>query len=161
MENLTNETSCVEIEELRTNPLLGIVGAIGGALIGAVLWVILYQIGIIAYIAGIAIVFCACKGYILLSKSDKLGGIISAIIISVLVLFAAIFFCWGLDIYNTLITEIDITMFDSILLVPFLISEADFVLEFAKEAIIGLVLIGVGGVPFIRQALRSGKKIEE
>lgn len=62
MAELSNETVHSEVTVVRSNPLLGMVGAFVGALLGAVLWVILYQIGIIASIAGIAIVYCACKG---------------------------------------------------------------------------------------------------
>lgn len=157
MEKLSNETACGEIVEVRSNPLLGVVGALVGALLGAVLWVILYQIGIIASIAGIAIAYCACKGYTLLSKSGKLGGIIVAIAISVVVLVGAVFFCWGLTLYSELITEYDLTLWDAILSVPTIAFTADFVVEFVKELLIGFILIGVGGMPFIRQAIRHVK----
>lgn len=152
MSNLSNETFGGANTEVRTNPFLGVIGAIIGALLGAVLWVVLYQIGIIASIAGIAIVFCACKGYALLSKSTKLGGVIISIIISVIVLVAALFFSWGMDIYNELSVEYEITLLDAILSVPAIAFTADFVVEFVKELLIGLILIGVGSAPFIRQA---------
>lgn len=154
----SNETAYGETAEVRSRPLLGVVGALIGALLGAVLWVILYQIGIIASIAGIAIVYCACKGYILLSKSGGIGGIITAIVISVVVLVGAVFLCWGLSIYGELIAEPDITLWDAILSVPGVAFTADFAVEFVKELLIGFILIGVGGMPFIRQAIRGSAK---
>lgn len=157
MAELSDETVHREVTVVRSNPLLGMVGAFVGALLGAVLWVILYQIGIIASIAGIAIVYCACKGYILLSKGDRLGGIITAIVISVVVLVGTVFFCWGLTIYSELITEYEITFWDAILSVPAIAFTADFVVEFVKELLIGFILVGVGGMPFIRQAVRHTK----
>lgn len=161
MGRLSIETGYDEIVEVRSKPLLGVVGAIVGALLGAVLWFILYQLGYIASIAGIAIVFCACKGYTLLSKSSGLGGMIAAIVISVAVLVGAVFFCWGYDIYSELVTEYGITLWDAILSVPVIAFDPDFVVEFAKELLIGLILIGVGGAPFIRQASRGGAKKAE
>lgn len=161
MGNLSNELDYAETAQVRSNPALGVVGAIVGALIGAVLWFILYQIGIIASIAGIAIVFCACKGYVMLSKSDKLGGIVTAIVISVVVLVATVFFCWGYTIYGEVSAEYAITLLDAIFAVPSIAFTADLIVEFVKEILIGLILIGVGAMPFIRQAKRSGAKAAE
>lgn len=160
MSNLTNETFGGTNTEIRTNPFLGVIGAILGALIGAVLWVVLYQIGIIASLAGIAIVFCSCKGYALLSKSTKLGGVVISIFISVVVLLATVFLCWGIDIYNELSVEYEITLLEAILSVPAIAFTADFVVEFVKELLIGLILIGVGSAPFIRQASHSARTAE-
>lgn len=160
MGKLSIETAYGEIEEVRSNPLFGVVGALIGSLLGAVLWVILYQIGIIASIAGIAIVYCACKGYILLSKSGGLGGIITAVVISVVVLVATVFLCWGIDIYSELITVYDITLWDAILVVPEIAFTGDLLVEFVKELLMGLILIGVGGTPFIRQAAQHTKTMQ-
>lgn len=158
MEKSLNKTAYGEIAKVHSNSLLGVIGALMGALLGATLWVILSQIGIIASIAGIAIVYCACKGYILFSKSKGLGGIITAILVSVIVLVAAVFLCWGLDIYNELITEAHaITLWDAILSVPTIAFTGDFVVEFVKELLMGFILIVVGGTPFIRQAVRYTK----
>lgn len=161
MSNLSTEDIEGEIGEVRTNPALGVVGAIVGALLGAALWVVIYQFGIIASLAGIAIVFCACKGYIMLSKSNKLGGIIIAIAISVLALLAAHFLCWGLDIYREFIVDYDITLWDAILEVPAIGLSEYFIVDFFKELLMGLILIVVGAVPFVRQAVHKGAKNEE
>lgn len=156
-----NDSSGGTTAALRSNPALGVVGAILGALLGAALWIVLYQVGIIASIAGIAIVFCACKGYILCSKSAKLGGIIISVCISVVVLLAAVFFCWGLDVYHELIAEYQLTLMDAILFVPEIALTADFVVEFIKEILIGLILIAVGATPFVRQAVHNRAAEEE
>lgn len=153
-----NESSGDTTVTVRSNSALGVVGAIFGALLGAVLWIVLYQIGIIASIAGIAIVFCACKGYILLSKSARLGGMMISVCISVVVLLATIFFCWGLDIYIVMFKESGFTLMDAILFVPEIAFTADFVVEFVKEILMGLILIVVGATPFIRQAVHNKKE---
>lgn len=164
MNALTNEssngTTGIMAAE-RTHPALGVVGALLGALLGAALWIVLYQIGIIAGIAGIAIAYCACKGYTLFSKSTKLGGIILSVCISVVILLAAVFFCWGLDIYKELIVEYELTLMDAILFVPEIAVTPDFVVEFVKEILMGLILVAVGATPFIRQALHSKKEAAE
>ncbi|MDD2971649.1 MAG: hypothetical protein PHE02_05905 [Lachnospiraceae bacterium] len=160
MSKLSDESLGGTIMETHTNPALGVIGAIIGALLGAVLWVVLYQIGIIASVAGIAIVFCACKGYALLSKSEKLGGVVTAIVISVVVLVATVFLCWSMDIYNELNVEYEITLLDAFLLVPEIAFTADFIVKFVKELLIGLILIGVGAMPFLRQVIHYDKNIK-
>lgn len=158
MNNFPNDNDGRRDEDIRTNPFLGLIGAIFGALIGAVLWFVLYRIGIIASIAGIAIVFCACKGYALLSKSNGLGGVILSIVISIVVLVATVFFCWGMDIYNELSLDYEITLLEAIMSVPSIAFTADFVVEFVKELLMGLILIAVGSAPFLRQAIHNGRK---
>lgn len=142
----------------RPNVSLGILGAIGGALLGAAIWVGLYQFGVLARLAGIAIVHLSCKGYALLSRSKTLGGALIAIFIAVLVLLAAHFLCWGLEIYRTLGGESGISLWNAILAVPFIAFTKNFAPDFFKELLIGLILIGVGAVPFIRQWTRSSIK---
>lgn len=161
MNNFMIEPSNDTTVAVRCHPALGVVGAVFGALLGAALWVVLYQIGIIASIAGIAIAFCACKGYTLLSKSAKLSGMIISVCISVFVLLATIFFCWGLDIYNELIVEYELTLMDAILFVPEIAFTADFVVDFVKEILIGLILIAVGATPFVRQAVHNKIEAQE
>lgn len=158
MSNLSNQTSGVRLEETESNMFLGVIGALVGAMLGAVLWIVLYQFGVIAYIAGIAIVYLSCKGFFLLSKKESLGGVIIAIIISIIVLVATHFFCWGLDIYQAFSGEYEITIVDAVLAVPSIAFTGEYVVDFVKELAIGFLLIGLGAAPFVRQTRRQQAK---
>lgn len=142
-------------EEVKSNSLLGIVGALAGALTGAVLWVVLYQAGIVASIAGIAIITLACKGYDLLSRRLDGKGIVFCIIIAVLVLTASHFLCWGFEIYDVFKEEYAITLMDAIVSVPEMVYENDLLIGFVRDLMIGLVLIGVGVTPYIKKILHE------
>lgn len=87
----------------KENVLLGTLGALLFSLGGAVIYFILYQAGIIAWISGLAAVFCAYWGYGLFSgnKTSK-KGLIIAVICAVIALFAAEFVCLVKEIYVVL-----------------------------------------------------------
>ncbi len=73
----------------KSNVFLGIIGAIGGSLIGVILWVGISLIGFIAGVAGFAMLKFALKGYEKLSgKLDKKGAVISLLIAAFMVFFA-------------------------------------------------------------------------
>lgn len=73
----------------KSNMFLGIIGAIGGSLIGVLLWLGISMIGFIAGIAGFAMLKFALLGYGKLSgRLDKKGAVISLIIAAGMVFFA-------------------------------------------------------------------------
>lgn len=164
-----NESSNVNLNgEVRSsNVLLGTIGAILGALLGAALWIIIYQLGYVAAIAGIAIVFCSYKGYTLLSKRKEGKAAIIAIIVSVIVLCLAHYFCWGLEIYNQLKTDYEVTLMEAMKLVPTFVfdkemisTDSEVIIGFFRDLAIGLVLIGVGYFSYIRKDLRPEENKE-
>ncbi len=123
----TNNSGVRLIPIKKSNVFLGIIGALGGALIGAGLWVALSMVGLIAGIAGFVMLKFALKGYEKLSgRLDKKGAIISLIIAAFMVLFANVldyvvalcraFFKWDASFdtiryvvmnFGTLMTEAD------------------------------------------------------
>lgn len=111
------------LEEVNSNLPLGIIGVLVGTLIGAALWFILYQVGIIAYIAGIAI----------------------------LVLLATHFFRWGYEIYNAFKAEYEITLTDAILSIPEMVFTGELLGSFIKELAIGFIPIAVGAATYVRK----------
>ncbi|MBQ4563034.1 MAG: hypothetical protein IJA58_00975, partial [Lachnospiraceae bacterium] len=68
---------------------LGIVGALIGALIGGVLWVVIGKMGYIAGIAGFVIIYLAAMGFKKGAKVLTRSGAVIAVIISALMIFAA------------------------------------------------------------------------
>lgn len=93
------EVSAAESASVPSNIPLGVVGALLGAAIGAVAWIALYQLGYIASLCGLLMFFLAMKGYGLLGrKTDKTGIILSAVI-TLLMIFVAVYLSWTVSIY--------------------------------------------------------------
>lgn len=146
----------VESEKVKSNMLLGVIGSLIGALLGGAMWVGIYQLGVIAGFAGIAIIYLSCKGNALLSKSATRKGVIVSCVISVLVLFIAEYLCWGVGIHIALSAEYDITVMESFMAVPAVAFSETNIMELIKEVLIGLILIGGGTVTFIRRLGHRG-----
>jgi len=87
------------VESVKSNVVLGTIGAFIGAMLGGVIWIIIGELGFIAGLAGFAMMYFAIKGYSGLSgRLDKKGQIISLIIAFVMIFIAnytsyAINFC--------------------------------------------------------------------
>ena len=88
-----------ELQDREENVLFGIVGAFLFALAGGILYYVLYQIGYLAGISGLIGVICAIKGYSFFAKKESVRGIVIAIIMAVIVLVSAWYFCMSSDLY--------------------------------------------------------------
>lgn len=76
----------IELNEITSNPVFGTLGAICGALLGVVVWVVLASNNLFASLAGIAILFLAYKGYEMLGiRIDKKGFFITTVIATIMI----------------------------------------------------------------------------
>lgn len=121
----------------KENPLLGIIGAIFGVLIGSLLWIGIGQIGFIAGIAGFAIVFCGMKGYDLLGGRLSKFGIVICVLLSCLTILGAEFVSMGIAFYQEVGKAYGITLADSFRVIPDLLQESEVVAGVAKDLVIG------------------------
>lgn len=147
-----------EVQDVKSNVLLGTIGAILGAILGATVWVLIYQLGYVASIAGLAIIMGSYKGYTLFSRRKEKKAAVIAIIASILVLICAHFLCWGIDFAK----ELNVTIIEGIATVPLLVFNSEVIqmdgtilLSFFRDLLIGFVLIGVGYFHYIRKDLRG------
>ena len=127
-------------QEKRENMLLGIIGALAGVLLGAVLWVILGQVGFIAAIAGYAIVFCGMKGYGMLGRVLSKKGIVICILLSIVAVVGAEMVSLAIIAFNELNEVYGITLGDAFRLLPDLMKEPELAGAVAKDLIIGYAL---------------------
>lgn len=100
----------MEINAKTENVVLGTIGAIIGSIIGSVLWIILDQVGFIASIAAVAIIFCGIKGYEIFAKKISKKGLIICIIITLIVIFLADLVSLGISAYIGLKSEYDVSL---------------------------------------------------
>lgn len=77
----------VTYKDTTSNMVLGLVGALIGALIGAALWIVIYQLGYLAGIAGAAIIGFSIKGYAILGKNIDIKGLICCVVLSIATIY--------------------------------------------------------------------------
>ncbi|MBE5958772.1 MAG: hypothetical protein E7254_07925 [Lachnospiraceae bacterium] len=133
-----------------SNVILGTIGAIVGSLVGVAIWIVIYRLGFIAAIAGVAIIASATKGYeILGGELDKKGVIISAVVALIMVFFAN-YISWCMSLYFDLKSEYQISFIDIVKILPGIIKEAGVLGDFIKDLVIGYILTIIGGFSTIR-----------
>ncbi|MCH5324377.1 MAG: hypothetical protein J1E39_04110 [Eubacterium sp.] len=84
----------------KSNPLLGIVGAILFGLIACVVWVLIGMLGYITYIGGLVMGFCVVSGYRVLGKKFDIYGIICSIIVIILAVLASNIFIYTWQVFS-------------------------------------------------------------
>lgn len=139
-EELNYTAQPVSVE--KNNYIKGLLGAIVGALIGSILWVVVYQLGIIAAICGMAIALCSIKGYILLGGKVNLIGIIMVIV----VILASVFLAEFTGLAISVSRELGISISDALDFMSIALKDSEVKMEVIKELIIGYVftIAGVG-----------------
>jgi len=159
-----NNSIDVDTEEelVKSNVVLGTIGAFIGAMLGGVIWIIIGEIGFIAGIAGFAMMYFAIKGYSGLSgRLDKKGQIIS-LIIALIMIFVADYSSYALNFckyyfdgnysMNNLVTS-----FKNL---PEYLTYADVWGSFIKDLAIGYALSIWSGFGIFRSVFSKNKKVK-
>lgn len=136
----------------------GFIFSLVGALIGSILWIILGAVGFIASFAGVAISFCAFKGFEKAkAKLTKKGIVINVIAIIIAFLFAQYA---GLYImFKKEVAEATIRVF--LILTPILFRDMEFVKSLIPDFLIGILFLFLGSSSTIKQNLNQAKLNDE
>jgi hypothetical protein len=148
-----------EFKEVPNNYLKGTLGAILGALVGSIAWVVIGLLGYIAAIGGIAISFCAAKGYTLLKGKITKPAVLIICLVSVVVMVLAEFVSYDIAIYNEAINagysagigEVSQLTFNLILY------ESEVTGEFVKNCLLGLLFLALGSYSIIKPLFATAK----
>lgn len=137
------------------NMLLGIIGALVGAIIGGLSIVLLSQMGYVASISGVVLAFCTLKGYELLGKALSKKGIVICIILMVLTPFIADWICWALVVMEAW-AEYGVTFTEAFVTVPLLLQDGTIALaDYLKDLGMLYLFVVLGGFYTVRNALKS------
>lgn len=146
------------------NVLAGIIGALLFSLVGGVLWYVLYQVGFLAAISGLVGVICAIKGYTVFSKKESIKGIIISVIVAVIVIIIAWYFCLANDVYVAYKDwyangEIDyvISFSDAVRGAYTYLFDMEIAIAYLKDLGIGLLLCIVGAGSYVSNAIKKIK----
>ena len=80
----------------------GIVGAFLGAMIGCVVYFLIWQLGYVAAIAGLVTAVCAFKGFEMLGGVVDKKGVIACVVVIILAVLFANKLVWAYDAYSAL-----------------------------------------------------------
>lgn len=149
----------------KSNVITGIVGALIGSLIGVLAWVIIYNLGYIASLAGLITVVCAMKGYEKLGKHLDTKGVIISVIISVLMIYLANQTAWAIEIVNVFnqagqqISFFDAyrNLFDILKEIEMLSGDNNIISAFYGDLVMGYVLSAIAIIPYIMGVLKAIK----
>ncbi|MDD6490260.1 MAG: hypothetical protein PUG48_10730 [Clostridia bacterium] len=128
---------------------LGILGAVLGGLVGAVLWVIFSMMGKVVVAAGLVAGFLGVLLFEKLGKKLTLPGLFISLGISLVMLLIGMYFALGIDIYNEL--KEYITFSEAFSLIPYVFSDSEIIGAIIHDwgfGIIGYILtavVSIGG----------------
>ncbi|MCI8591874.1 MAG: hypothetical protein HFI88_05905 [Lachnospiraceae bacterium] len=146
----------------KENLPLGVAGAVVGALLGSVLWIVIGELGFIAGIAGYAIVFCGMKGYQILGGKISKAGIVICVLLSCLAIAGAEMVSLGFAIYQEFGEMYMITMGDAFRVIPEFLKEPEVIGGVAKDLLVGYALAVWASYAGIRSAWQQvGKEPEQ
>lgn len=81
---------------------LGVLGAVLGAFLGALVWIVTYQLGFLLFITGAVIVFLSCMLLKKMGGKFTTGGLITALAVSLVMVFVAEYIACGISIFTEL-----------------------------------------------------------
>ncbi|SCY39903.1 hypothetical protein [Alkaliphilus peptidifermentans] len=156
--NTINEV-IVEQEYIDNNYGMGTLGAILGALLGSVVWIIIGLLGYIVAVAGLAIFAAATKGYMLFKGKINHTSLWIIGLVSFVALIIAQFITLDILVYKELISEgYDVSFLDTLKLtfeLPFIDSE--IAIAFIMDTIVGLVFAGLGAYGAFKKLIFEAK----
>ena len=144
---------------------LGVLGAFLFALVGGVVYYVLWSLNIIAALSGTICVICAIKGYEIFARGSSKSGITAAVIVSAIVMILAWYYCFCTDMqayYQALYEEEKIT--EAFTLGECLVLgvyEIPANLGYVVDLILSLAMGGVGCWGYVTYALRRQEAMAE
>lgn len=148
----------------KENVVAGVFGALLFSLAGGILWFVLYQIGFIAGISGLAGVFCAIKGYTIFAKKESIKGIIIAIVAAIVMIVIAWYLCMAKDVYDVYKewyaageVPFALTFGESIKYARYFLEDGEVAGAYIKDLLIGLGLCIFVAASYVKSAAKRIK----
>lgn len=151
-----NETFAASPEvRAKENVVLGILGALGGALLGGASIIGLSQLGYIASISGFILAFCTLKGYELLAKGRSTKGMVICVLLMLVTPFVADWLDWGILVYREL-ADYGVTFGQSLQLLPEFFADGTIPMgEYFKNLGMIYLFVIIGGFYTLKDALKK------
>lgn len=147
-------------EEEKGNIGLGILGAIGGSLIGVAAWILIYQLGFIAGIAGFLMFYCAFAGYQKLGKRNDSAGVWISLLISIFMLAFSEYLCLVIALAGEL-TSFGYTVMDCFSLGFEVLADTEVVTAVIGDLVMGYLLMAFATAASVKQCAKNTKHKSE
>lgn len=148
-EELQRNFSAPALEVKGENIVLGTVGALLGALVGAALIAILAKIGYVASISGVVMAYLSLFLYTKFAGKLSVKGIIISIVIMVITVFVTEWLVYSFAFYKEL-KDYGFTLGDIIKGLPDLLELAEAKGGFVKDILMVYAFTALGAVPQIK-----------
>lgn len=136
------------------NVVLGIVGALIGAVLGGASIILLSQIGYIASISGLILAFCTLKGYQLLGKGMSTTGVVICLILMIVTPFAADWLDWGILLLKEL-EPYGFTYLECLEILPGMLADTPELMgEYLKNLGMLYLFVVLGGFYTMKEAFK-------
>lgn len=143
--------------------LAGVIGAFLFSLLGGGLYFLIYQLGFLAGICGLAIIALSVLGYQIFSgRKNSMKGVITAIIMMIIVIFLAEYLCVSYEIYSVFQEEGYVVSFFSIVrTMPEFLTDPDLLRAVVFDLVLAYLLSAVAAFTYIRNALKTSRAIKK
>lgn len=137
------------------NVLLGLIGALVGAVLGGASIILLSQLGYIASISGFILAICTLKGYELLGKRLSKKGIVLCVILMIVTPFVADWIDWAIFLMKDY-PEYGLTLVDSCIMLGELMAEGYVdMFEYVKNLGMIYLFVILGAFGTLKNALKK------
>ena len=137
------------------NFLLGLFGALVGAILGGVSIILLSQLGYIASLSGLILAVCTLKGYELLGKQLSRKGIVLCVLLMVVTPFVADWIDWAIYLMKDY-PEYGLNIVDSCLMFGELMAEGYVdMLEYVKNLGMIYLFVVLGAFGTLKNVLKK------
>lgn len=140
----------------------GLLGALGGSALGAIVWAVVLCMGYVASLVGLLIGWLAEKGYNLLHGKQGKGKIVILVIAIVLGVVLGTFGAYGFSLWQAFAEyDMELTFADIPAVITLLLEDPEFVSGAASDILQGLLFAALGVVALLVKAGKdvSGTKI--
>ncbi len=140
--------------ETPENVAAGVVGALGGALLGAVAVVIFSRLGFVSAISGLIAAICSLKGYELLAKKMSVKGAVIACVAMLILIYVGHQADWAIVVAK----YFEVDFFTAFRAIPMLIKEEAIELGAYLKGLLMVYLFAlIGAVPTVINTMKGQK----
>ena len=158
MDNNLNGTNynAPALEVKDENVLMGTIGAILGALVGAALIALLAKIGYVASISGVVMAFLSLFLYDKFAGKISKKGVIICVVIMIVTVFLTEWLIWSYAYYKELATIYDVSFGDVFKKLFSILKFAKKTGDFVKDIAMLYFFTALGAIPAISKTAQSG-----
>ncbi|MDR2210983.1 MAG: hypothetical protein LBO65_05875 [Spirochaetaceae bacterium] len=141
--------------------VIGSIGALVGALLGSIVWILIGLLGYYASIGGVAISYASFAGYTKLGgKSNKAAIIIIAISVLIAVVFAELAGL-GIEIMKYLKSkDVQVSLSELIQIMGELLKEGESIGDMIRSMLLGLLFAGLGSLGLLKNISQAAKEAD-